>query len=154
MRWLEWVAAKRERCKFCCIHAQRVLASWLRQNVHECFLFRGKPGRKSTELFITRTYNQTRPWAGLLRRVWSQLWVWNDNKSFRRRWQPFYAVQLNAHYKEFVPYSRQLPSTVPTFLVLTLTQADKRQTAHLAKNVYRKQRVKKFRSLLCAESKE
>ena len=161
MRWFEWFAAKR---KFCRIHAQRVP----RQNLHDCFLFRGKPGRKSTELFVTHTYNQTRPWSGLLHRVWSQLWVWKDNKSFRLRWQPFYTVHLNARYKELVPYSRQVPSSVPTFLVFILTQADKRQTTHLAKSVYRKQRIikksdhccvlkaknKKFRSLLCTENKE
>ena len=93
---------------------------------------------------------------------------WKDNKSFRLRWQPFYTVHLNARYKELVPYSRQVPSSVPTFLVFILTQADKRQTTHLAKSVYRKQRIikksdhccvlkaknKKFRSLLCTENKE
>ena len=151
MRWFEWFAAKLEVLSYPCTASP---ASWLRQNLHECFLFRGKPRRKSTELSIPRTYNQTRPWAGLLHRVWSQLWVWNDNKSFRLRWQPFYAVQLNARYKELVPYSRQVSSTVPTFLVFILTQADKRQTTHLAKSVYRKQRINKIRSLLCAESKE
>ena len=42
------------------------------------------------ELFIT----------GMYILVWIQIWAWNNNKTASLHWQPFYAVQLNAHDKK------------------------------------------------------
>ena len=52
---------KHELCQFW--RSLRILTSWLWQNLHECFLFRGNPlVLVLCELFITHTYSKSPSW--------------------------------------------------------------------------------------------
>ena len=52
---------KHELCQFW--RSLRILTSWLWQNLHECFLFRGNPlVLVLCELFITHTYSKSASW--------------------------------------------------------------------------------------------
>ena len=53
-------------------------------------------------------------------RVWTQLWVWNDNKTISLRWQQVYIVQLNAHDRELVSVSVNSPPDGSPCLVFLL----------------------------------
>ena len=83
------------------------------------------------ELFITSMYTL----------IWIQLWAWNNNKTASLLWQPFYAVQLNAHDKELQSHiqcsHRQMYLRVFKKKVL-LTQTNKKQRTDLANSMYRK----------------
>jgi len=75
---------------------------------------------------------------------------WQHNLLLSLRWQPFYAVQLNAHHEKLGPFSVHSPSDISTCLDLLLTQTSRTLITHFSNSVYRKRRKKNFISLVCA----